>query len=46
MLDETLLKKVKDIAIATGAASGVTNRKQFLYNVKGVVRANNPNALK
>ena len=38
LLDETLLKKVKDIAIGTRAAGGVI--------AKGVVRANNPNALK
>ena len=46
LLDETLLKKVEDIAIDTRAAGGVVNRKQFLNNTKGVVRANNPNALK
>ena len=46
LLDETLLKKVKDIAIGTRAAGGVINRKQILNIAKGVVRANNPNALK
>ena len=46
LLDETLLKKVEDIAIDTRAAGGVVNRKQFLNNTKGLVRANNPNALK
>ena len=46
MLDETLLKKVKDIAIGTRAAGGVINRKQILNIEKGVVRANNPNAFK
>ena len=45
MLEETLLKKVKDIAIGTRAAGGVTNRKQILNIAMGVVRANNPNAL-
>ena len=46
LLDETLLKKVKDIAIGTRAAGGVINRKQILNIAKGVVGANNPNALK
>ena len=46
MLDITLLKKVKDIAISTRVADGVINRKQILNIAKGVVRANNPNALK
>ena len=46
LLDETLLKKVKDIAIGTRAAFRVINRKQILNIAKGVVRANNPNALK
>ena len=46
LLDETLLKKVKDIAIGTRAAGGVINRKQILNIAKGVVRANNRNALK
>ena len=41
-----MLKKVKDIAIGTRAAGGVINRKQILNIAKGVVRANNPNALK
>ena len=45
-LDETLLKKVKDIEISTRAAGGVTNRKQIFNIAKGVVRANNLNALK
>ena len=49
MLDETLLKKVKDIVIGTRTAGGVKkiiNKKQVLKIAKGVVRANNPNALK
>ena len=33
---------IKDIAIGTRAAGGVTNRKQILNIVKGTVRANNP----
>ena len=41
LLDETLLKKVKDIAIGTRAAGGVINRKQILNIAKGVVRENN-----
>ena len=46
LLDETLLKEVKDIAIATRPASGVINRKQILNIAKGAVRANIPKALK
>ena len=46
LLDETLLRKIKDIAIGTRAAGGVINRKQILNTANGVVRANNPNALK
>ena len=46
LLDKTLLKKVKDIAIGTRAAGGVINRKQILNVAKDVVRANNPNVLK
>ena len=44
--DETLLKEVKDIAIATRAVGGVINRKQILNIAKGAVRENNPKALK
>ena len=46
LLDETLFKKVEDIAIGTRAAGGVINRKQILNIAKAVVRANNPNALR
>ena len=46
VLDETVPKKVKDIAIGTRATGGVINRKQILNIVKGVVKSNNPNALK
>ena len=46
LMDETLLRKVKNIAIGTRPAGGVINRKQILNIVKGVVRTNNPNALK
>ena len=45
-MDETVPKKVKDIAIGTRATGGVINRKQILNIVNGAVRANNPNALK
>ena len=41
LLDETLLKKVQDIAIGTRAGGGVINRKQILNIAKGVVRENN-----
>ena len=46
MLDETLLKEVKDTAISIRAAGGVINRKQILNIKKGVVRANDPNVLR
>ena len=46
LLDEVLLKKVKDIAIGTRAAGGVKNRKEILNIAKGIVRANNLNVLK
>ena len=46
LLDKTLLKKVKHIAIGTRTAGGVMNRKQILNIAKGVVGASNPNALK
>ena len=45
ILGENLIKKVKDIAIGTRAAGGVINRKQILNIAKGVIRANDPNAL-
>ena len=46
LLNETLLKKVKDTGVRERAASGVKNTKQILNIAKGDVRANNPNALK
>ena len=46
LLNETLLKKVKDVVIGTRAAGGVLNRKHILNIAKGVVTANNSNALK
>ena len=36
LLDETMLKKVKDIAIGPRAAGGVINRKQIL-NIPNIV---------
>ena len=45
ILGENLIKKVKDIAIGTRAARGVINRKQILNIAKGVIEANDPNAL-
>ena len=45
ILNENLIKKVKDITIGTRAAGGVINRKQILNTAKGVIRANDPNAL-
>ena len=46
LLNENLIRKVKDIAIGTRAAGGVINRKQIINIAKGVVRANDPNTLK
>ena len=46
LLNDNLIKKVKDIAIGTRAAGGVINRKQIINIAKGVVRANNPNDFK
>lgn len=46
LLDDTLLKRVKDIAIGTRAAGGVINRRMILNIAKGIVKANDINALK
>ena len=46
LLDDNLIKKVKDIAIGTRQAGGVINRRQIVSIAKGIVRANNPNILK
>ena len=46
LLDDNLMKKVKDIAIGTRQAGGVINRRQIVNIAKGVVRANNPDILK
>ena len=45
LLDENLIKKVKDIAIGTPQAGGVINRRQILNIAKGVVKSNNPDIL-
>ena len=46
LLNDNLIKKVKDIAIGTRQADDVINRRQIVNVTKGVVRANNPNILK
>ena len=46
LLEDNLIKKVKDIAIGTHQAGGVINRRQIVNIAKGVVRANNPDILK
>ena len=45
LLDQNLIKKVKDIAIGTRQAGGVINRRQILNIAKGVVKSNNPDIL-
>ena len=45
LLDDNLIRKVKDIAIGTRQAGGVINRWQIVNIAKGVVRANNPDIL-
>ena len=45
LLDDNLIRKVKDIAIGTRQAGGVINRKQIVNIAKGVVRANLPDIL-
>ena len=46
LLDDNLIKKVKDIAIGTRQASGVINRRGIVNRAKGFARANNPDILK
>ena len=46
LLEDNLIKKVKDIAIVTRQAGGVINRRQIVNIAKSVVRANNPDILK
>ena len=45
LLDDNLIRKVKDIAIRTRQAGGGINRRQIVNILKGVVRANNSNIL-
>ena len=45
LLDDNLVRKVKDIAIGTRQAGGAINRRQIVNIAKGVVRANNPDIL-
>ena len=45
LLDENLIKKVKDIAIGTRQAAGVINRRQIINIARGVVRSNNPDIM-
>lgn len=45
LLNQSLIKKVKDIAIGTRQAGGVINRRQILNIAKGVVKSNNPEIL-
>ena len=46
LLDDNLIKKVKDIAAGTRQAGDVINRRQIVIIAKGVLRANNPDILK
>lgn len=45
LLDQSIIKKMKDIAIGTRQAGGVINRRQILNIGKGVVKSNNPEIL-
>ena len=45
LLDQNIVKKVKDIAIGTRQAGGVINRRQIINIARGVVRSNNPDIL-
>ena len=46
LLDENLIKKVKDITIGTRYTGGVINRRQIVNIAESVVRVNNPDILK
>ena len=46
LLDDNLIKKVKDIAIRTPQAGGVINKRQIVNITKGVVGASNADILK
>ena len=45
ILNDCLIRKVKDVAIGTQWASGTINRRQIINIGKGVVRENNPDIL-
>ena len=45
LLDSSMLKKVKDIALGKRMAEGVINRRQLISIATGVVIANNPTLL-
>ena len=46
ILDDHLIRKVKDNATGTRQASGVVNRREILNIAKGVIRVSNPDILK
>ena len=46
LLDDNLLKKVKDIATGTRMTGVVINRRSLICIANGVVKANNPDLLK
>ena len=45
LLDQNIIKKIKEIAIGTSQAGGVINRRQILNIARAVVRSNNPDIL-
>ena len=46
VLDDHLIRKVKNIAMGTRQAGGVINRKQTFNIAEGVIRGNNSGILK
>ena len=46
VLDDHLIRKVKNVAMGTRQAGGVINRKQIFNIAEGVIRGNNPGILK
>ena len=46
VLDDHLIRKVKNIAMGTRQSGGVINRKQIFNIAEGVIRGNNPGILK
>ena len=46
LLDDNLIKKVRQIAIETRQACGVINRRQIVSITNGIVRTNNPDILR